>query len=1155
VSAESPGPVTLIDAEARRRIREDLDTTLVVEAAAGTGKTSELVRRIVSVLASGRTRLERMVAVTFTEKAAGEMKLRLRAEIESARRRAAGGDRTRAALEQALAELEAARIGTIHGFCADLLRERPIEARVDPSFRVLDEEASRELLAGAFDRWFERTLADPPEGVRRILRRRAARHEADARARLFDACRALVEHRDFDTPWSRPPFERDARIDALLAEMDPLAALADSARNPRDTLAKNFRALQRFVRDATRHEGFRARDYDALEQQLATLAKNRDVYWKHKGSGAWYADQIRRAELLSRRDALKAALDAFVADANADLAACLQRDLRPVVALYEEVKAKAGALDFLDLLVQTRNLVQRDAGVRRELQGRLTHVFVDEFQDTDPLQAEILLLLAADDAETADPWRVRPVPGKLFVVGDPKQAIYRFRRADVAFYERVKQQLLASGAELLNLSASFRSLPAIQAAVNASFAPLMQGAEDGSQARYVALDPFRADRSDQPAVVALPIPDPYGWTGVSKYAVEASFPDAVAGFVDWLVHHSGWTVCEGDPSQLVPVAPRHVCLLLRRFQSYGKDLTHPYVRALEARRIGHVLVGGRSFHEREEVTALRTALHAIEWPDDELSVYATLRGAFFGFNDETLFAFRAAHGRLEPTRPASGGSETHEVSDALELLRRLHAGRNRRPIASTIEELLATTRAHAALAIWPTGEQALANVMRLADAARRFEARGATSFRAFIDFVDEQAARGEGQEAPVIEEGADGVRLLTVHRAKGLEFPVVVLCDPTALLKSSEPTRYVDARRGLWAFRLAGCAPRELHDHRDDALRHEDAESIRLGYVAATRARDLLVVPVLGDGPDPKWREGWVSVLEPAVYPERDAWQRARAAPGCPRFGGDSVRRRASDGAHDGSGVAPGRHTTGCGCEVTWWDPNVLNLDVEAIGGLRQMELLIDTGLDGASSEGMRNHQAWAERHQTTLDAGKQRSVVARTVTALAQDAPTALPPGVKLSVERTAAPRASRPRGARFGTLVHAVLAETAFDAPQGEVQALAEAVGRLIGAPDPEIQAAADAVSAALAHPLLRQAAEAALRGDCRRETPLAERSADGSIVEGVVDLAFRAADGAWIVVDFKTDAKLTLEGPYAAQLAAYVRTIQALGESVASAVVLSV
>jgi ATP-dependent exoDNAse (exonuclease V) beta subunit len=232
----------------------------------------------------------------------------------------------------------------------------------------------------------------------------------------------------------------------------------------------------------------------------------------------------------------------------------------------------------------------------------------------------------------------------------------------------------------------------------------------------------------------------------------------------------------------------------------------------------------------------------------------------------------------------------------------------------------------------------------------------------------------------------------------------------------------------------------------------------------------------------------------------------------------------------------------------------VLNLDVEPIGGLRQMELLIDTGLHGASSAGMKHHEQWAERHSATLDSGKKPSVVARTVTQIARDVAAESPAG-SVSVERTTAPRAGRPRGARFGTLVHAVLAEVPFDAGPAEVQALANAVGRLIGATEAEMHAAAPAVQAALEHPLLRQAADAERRAECRRETPLAQRLPDGSLVEGVVDLAFRGADGAWIVVDFKTDFELKVEGAHTAQIAAYVRTIEALGERVGSGVVLSV
>src|SRR6185312_6284381 len=271
-------------------------------------------------------------------------------------------------------------------------------------------------------------------------------------------------------------------------------------------------------------------------------------------------------------------------------------------------------LDFLDLLVRTRDLLAGDPRVRGELAARFTHFFVDEFQDTDPLQVEILLLLCGEPV----------APGKLFVVGDPKQAIYRFRRADIALYEDVVQKLVAGGARLLNLTTSFRATASIQRAINAAFAPVMTG---GGQARYVALERHRDDLADQPAIVALPVPDPYGWRDVANWAIESSYPDAVGAFIEHLRQRSGWRIMERN--RAVAIDWRHVCLMFRRFQSFGKDLTRPYVRALEARDIPHVLVGGRSFHEREEIEATRNALRAIEWTDDELSVYATLRGPFF----------------------------------------------------------------------------------------------------------------------------------------------------------------------------------------------------------------------------------------------------------------------------------------------------------------------------------------------------------------------------------------------------------------------------------------------------------------------------------------------------------------------------------------------
>src|SRR5206468_189645 len=186
-------------------------------------------------------------------------------------------------------------------------------------------------------------------------------------------------------------------------------------------------------------------------------------------------------------------LKATVAAAGADLAPRLREELWPVVERYERLKTRAGCLDFLDLLLKARDLLRDDATVRRELQTRFTRLFVDEFQDTDPLQAEILLMLAADDPGQADWRQVRPVAGKLFIVGDPKQAIYRFRRADVETYREVCELLRSRGAKQAFLHTSFRSTPAIQKAVNASFAPVMTGDRETLQANYVSLSPHRSD--------------------------------------------------------------------------------------------------------------------------------------------------------------------------------------------------------------------------------------------------------------------------------------------------------------------------------------------------------------------------------------------------------------------------------------------------------------------------------------------------------------------------------------------------------------------------------------------------------------------------------------------------------------------------------------
>ena len=1152
------------DQNARERIQGDLGASLIVEAAAGTGKTTELIGRIIALIQQGRTSLERILAVTFTELAAGEMKLRLRTELERAMK--LGGATERERLTAALAKLEVAPIGTIHSFCADLLREWPIEAGVDPVFEIVAEESKDRLFAEAFDAWFQVVLgasespdspgdangssSEPPpvpEGVRRFLRRRARGGDLPPREQLKRAGLELLERRDFDAPWSRPAYDRAAGLGRVVERLAELGALALRAQDPEDKLAHSLSEIRNWLADLHRREGVRGRDIDGLEAELCELSHR--FLWKSWGKGKWYCQGLERKAVAAQRDEVKSELDAFLEQCDADLAALLQEELRPVIQRYEELKSQSGCLDFLDLLLRARDLVCCNRAVREQLQQRFTHILVDEFQDTDPLQTEILVLLSADNP-TEENWRrVRPIPGKLFVVGDPKQSIYRFRRADIALYEDVKGVLLEAGAEMVHLTKSFRSVPGIQEAVNAAFAPLMTG---GTQATYVPLDRCRPPPEGRPQIIALPAPKLYndrGW--ITKKEIEKSYADAVGAFIDFLINKSGWTVTERGDSGPVSLEARHVCLLFRRMRSWDSDITRAYVRALEARRIPHVLVGGRSYHSREEVLAIRNAAQAIEWPDDELSVFAALRGPLFALGDEALLLFRHRQGRLHPLRsftPESLSEPEREVTEALSVLGQLHLRRNRRPIAQTLTLLLQATRAHAGIAIWPTGEQALANVLRVVELGRRFEAAGSSSFRAFVEQLIEGAQRDDAAEAPVVEEGTEGVRVMTVHRAKGLEFPVVILCDPTAPAEPKNPSRYIEPERRLWAMPLAGCVPVELLRNRQPALDRDREEIVRLAYVAATRARDLLVVPGQGDGKP----EGWLEALAPAIYPQPVRRHQGAPAQGCPDFPTRMTVLDRPEDSREPVSVCPGQHLPQAGAhQVVWWDPNCFELELEPSGGLRSKDLLVQDEQSRETAQATaRSHQAWQKRRARVLQTGAQPSVRVATVTGLA---PESLPEG---AVEHASVSGrdAARPGGKRFGTLVHAVLGQVDLNADVEQIHQVAGVQGRQVGATADEVHAAALAASAALQHPLLRRAAQSP---DCRRDVAVLRRLEDGTVLEGVVDLAFREelpTGPAWTVVDFKTDARV--EGPgYAAQLSLYCAAIAQASGIPAKAVLLSV
>ena len=432
----------------------------------------------------------------------------------------------------------------------------------------------------------------------------------------------------------------------------------------------------------------------------------------------------------------------------------------------------------------------------------------------------------------------------------------------------------------------------------------------------------------------------------------------------------------------MPVRASDVCLLFRRFIAYQDDVTRSYVEALESRGVPHLLVGGKTFHEREEVDALRTALSAIEWPEDELSVFATLRGPLFALGDEELLEYHA--------RPKRGSEATRFIRitcprmcpqhlapwrgarDAARAARRpkLSAcGRHHRPTDQA-------TRAHAGFMLWRGGEQVLANVLHIAELARQYESEGGLSFRGFVETLRSAADRAQAPEAPILEEGSEGVRLMTVHKAKGLEFPVVILADITCSLSRDDgaaPPRR--GPRGLCAIRLAGWAPLDLIENNEREARRDEAEGVRLAYVAATRARDLLVVPAIGDAAvrgglgQPAERCALSARVEPTI-----ATRRCRRA--AVQEQGHGARAAGWRSAEQCT-VRPGEYelsdaTTGERYSVVWWDPTLLDRPGDDTRGLRRDDLIAKDARPEDVAADRDRYAAWQRARAETIERGAQ---------------------------------------------------------------------------------------------------------------------------------------------------------------------------------------
>jgi len=484
-----PRPAPLPDAEARRAIREDLGVSLLVEAAAGTGKTTSLVERMTELIRKGATTVDRISAVTFTIKAAAELSERFQTSLEGAARDAAGDEKAR--LEAALARLDSAFVGTIHAFCARLLRERPVEAGVDPGFAEMDEPENAAARLEAWERYTERLFTDESPILPRLAALNVRLEE------LRQTYETLSDNEDV-----APAIGPEQPAPDFEEERAAVQAFLDRARAdlPADMPPGGWSEYQECVRRAARLMALRdtsdASAFIAVLDALARVKKTTEA-----GRLRFDYETLCRDVLVPGRARWRRYLHPI-----------LMRAVAPASEEFAAWRRRNGRLNFQDLLLIARDLLRDHPRVRTAFQERFLPILVDEFQDTDPIQAEILFYLTGEDTEEKDWRKLSPKPGSLFVVGDPKQSIYRFRRADIETYGAVRDRLEKSG-RLLKLTANFRSTGRLCGWVNDVFAQHFPQTATARQAAWVPLSAQREEGA--PGVFRLLTRTP----GPSRHAV------------------------------------------------------------------------------------------------------------------------------------------------------------------------------------------------------------------------------------------------------------------------------------------------------------------------------------------------------------------------------------------------------------------------------------------------------------------------------------------------------------------------------------------------------------------------------------------------------------------------------------------------------------
>ena len=842
----------LSDHHARELIsREGLDQTLFVEAGAGTGKTTQLVTRIVNTVLRGEVRLSEIAAITFTEAAASELQSRIRVEFE---KQALTDDPRHSELaEQAIADADLAAISTVHGFASRMLTEFSILAGLPPRVSVLDEVASQLEHERRWDRFVD-LLNNETQFEELMYRAALIEVPLSPRYRGHASFKDVAFH--FAQNWDRLA---DLHGTAATGELPPVdfstfdsavAALAASVDACTDRGDKLYEHLQKILPEMRHAVGIvdphrKVRHLQTLRKRSRSDPKvtGRRIIWGRSGSGAKGKWSVAPDDIKDLIDDVSDSLCAVLDNVSVGVLDQLMRLTATEVVNAAAERKRNGGLEFHDLLVLARQMLRDQPEVRRSLHERYRHVLLDEFQDTDPIQIELASLIAATpDDKQPERWQdLRIDGGRLFFVGDPKQSIYRFRRADIKLFLEARDTFSATGVGAVRLDTNFRTVPPIIDWVNGLFSEAMPEEIADAQPRYEPLHAGRALDSNadhRPTVLGGAHPDPDVKAGPLRLA-EAT--DVAAIINDIVAEPEQWPVQDERTKQWRPARLSDITILIPTRTSL------PFLReALTDNEIPYRLATGTLVYDTQEVRDALAVMRAVADPGDTLSLVTALRSPLYGCSDVDLFVYHQANKKWNLRNATPDGlADDHPVVAALAHMRSLWEQRWWLSPATLLERVIRERRGF----LLGYGTQRPAEVWRrlrfIIDQARAFEESNGGGLRSFLDWADLQSAEGSRVHEPMLPEtDDDALQIITVHGSKGLEFPITILSGMTT--KASGKRNGVSV---LWSetgppeVKLRSGVATSEHTARADIEEEMGAhEKLRLLYVAATRARDHLIV-------------------------------------------------------------------------------------------------------------------------------------------------------------------------------------------------------------------------------------------------------------------------------------------------------------------------